>query len=106
MTLTLELSPKQADKYIKETKDLQLIDVRSPGEFKEGYIKNAKLIPVNTLPARLQDIDKKRPVLIYCASGGRSAMALQFLTEQGYDAKHIVGGIYDWYQEGLPIVEG
>jgi len=101
-----ELSAKQAQEYIAKTKDLQLIDVRSAPEFKQGYIKNAKLIPVNTLQARVQDIAKDKPVLLYCASGGRSAMALQFMLSQGFNAKHIAGGIAEWHEAGLSIVRG
>lgn len=99
----LELEPKQAKKYIAGTPDLQLIDVRSADEHKEARIKGSKLISLQTLEARLHEIDKKEPLLIYCHSGGRSSRALGFLHQQGYSqAKHIAGGISTWAGEGLP----
>lgn len=97
-----ELTPQEAQKWLKADPAVQLVDVRTNEEFKEARIANAKLMPLQTLDVRLQDIDKKKPVLIYCASGGRSARALQFLESHGFDAKHMLGGISGWAGAGLP----
>jgi rhodanese-related sulfurtransferase len=106
MNTAAELNPKEAQEYISSTPGLQLIDVRGTDEWADGYIPGAKLIPLHALQARMIELDRDKPVLLYCASGGRSSRALQFLLQQGYQAKHVSGGIYDWYQEGLPVVEG
>jgi rhodanese-related sulfurtransferase len=98
------VSPAQAAALLKDKKDVQLIDVRSPGEYAEGHLANAKLIPVQEIAQRLAEIDKNKPVLLYCRSGHRSGNALKILQGQGYkDAKHIDGGIVAWQAAGLPI---
>jgi rhodanese-related sulfurtransferase len=98
------VSTAQATAMIKDKKDLQLIDVRTPGEYAEGHLAHAKLIPVQELAQRLAEIDKNKPVLLYCRSGHRSGNALKILQGQGYkDTKHIEGGINAWQAAGLPV---
>lgn len=96
--------PTEAAAMIKESKDLQIIDVRTAGEYAEGHLANAKLIPVQELAKRLGEIDKSKPVLLYCRSGHRSGNALKVLQGKGFkDAKHIEGGITAWQAAGLPV---
>jgi len=98
------ISPAEAASWIKEKKNLQLIDVRTAEEYSDGHLAGAKLIPVREIGKRLAEIDKKKPVLLYCRSGHRSGNALKILQEQGYtEAKHIEGGITAWQAAGLPI---
>ena len=73
-----------------------VIDVRSKVEFWLGHLPGAHCVPVDTLPAALDDIpgaSKSARLLVYCASGGRSAMARQILTEAGYTNVVDGGGI-------------
>jgi rhodanese-related sulfurtransferase len=101
-TVPEELDPKQAQVYIRNTPDLQLIDVREADEYREARIAGAKLISLSTLPARLHEIDRNRPILLYCHGGGRSGRALDFLRSQGYpEVRHIAGGIMAWAASGL-----
>ena len=89
---------------IRHKKDIQLIDVRTAGEYAAGHLANAKLIPVQEFAQRLAEIDKNKPVLLYCRSGHRSGNALKILQDKGYkDAKHIEGGIGAWQAAGLPV---
>ena len=98
------ISPTEAASWIKEKKDLQLIDVRTAAEYADGHLANAKLIPVQELAQRLAEIDKSKPVLLYCRSGHRSGNALKILQDKGYkDAKHVEGGINAWQAAGLPV---
>jgi rhodanese-related sulfurtransferase len=102
-----ELSPKKAAQYLKAHPEVQLVDVRQVVEHQEARLAKAKLIPLGTLPARLHELDKDKPVLFYCAAGGRSGQALDFAAQQGFkDAKHIAGGIGAWAEEGLPYQSG
>jgi len=80
-------------------KDVQLIDVRTPAEFKEGYIENAILIDfkAENFKAKVQELDKNKPVYLYCRSGKRSASASTILKDLGF--KEIVdleGGYLAW----------
>lgn len=71
-----------------------LLDVRTPGEFASGHIPNATLVPVQEIEKALAVIgDKDRPVVAYCASGGRSSAATRFLREQGFTRVVNGGGV-------------
>ncbi len=73
-----------------------VIDVRSPGEFTDGAYPGARNIPVNVLPNRLADVGPKdKPVVVYCASGGRSAVAQQILRASGFTDVTNAGGLED-----------
>jgi rhodanese-related sulfurtransferase len=100
------LSPTEAASVIKEKKDLQLIDVRTPSEYADGHLAKAKLIPLQELESRLGEIDKTKPILLYCRSGHRSGNALKILVGKGYaQAKHMEGGINAWQAAGLPVTK-
>jgi rhodanese-related sulfurtransferase len=100
------LSPTQAADWIKETKDLQLIDVRTAAEYADGHVAKAKLIPLQELESRVGEIDKSKPILLYCRSGHRSGNALKILQGKGYtQAKHMEGGINAWQAAGLPVTK-
>lgn len=79
--------------------DYLLLDVRTQGEFDEGNIEGATLIPVSELEERLNEIDefKNLPVLVYCRSGNRSVTASNILLENGFTNVHnLLGGINGW----------
>jgi rhodanese-related sulfurtransferase len=98
------ISAAQAEALIKDKKDLQLIDVRTAGEYAEGHLANSKLIPLQELDQRFAELDKSKPVLLYCRSGHRSGNALKILIGKGFaNAKHIEGGIIAWQAAGLPV---
>jgi rhodanese-related sulfurtransferase len=83
-----------------------LIDVRQPDEYTSGHARNAVLIPLNEVPERVAEIPTDREVLLICRSGGRSAMATEFLIERGVNAVNIAGGTLAWIDAGLDVVLG
>lgn len=110
MVLFLGLSCQAQDsKVISQTefkkgiqnKDAQLIDVRSPEEFKSGHIKNAKNIDYNgaNFKTQMAKLDKTKPVYVYCAAGGRSAKAAKVLTELGFKKVYDLKGGYGSWNE-------
>ena len=66
--------------------DSVIVDVRSPGEFQMGHVQGALLLPLSDLMggAALPVEDKDTPIVVYCASGGRSSMAQALLAQMGY----------------------
>ncbi len=66
--------------------DSVIVDVRSPGEFQMGHVQGALLLPLSDLMggAALPVEDKNTPIVVYCASGGRSSMAQALLAQMGY----------------------
>lgn len=78
--------------------NVRIVNVRTPQETRSGIIAGAQLIPVDEIESRVREIPKDgKPVLIYCAAGGRSAAACEFLSQQGYDNLYnLVGGYGTW----------
>jgi rhodanese-related sulfurtransferase len=89
-----------------EMDDVQLVDVRTPEEYKEGYIDKSQNIDFQS-PTFLEDIsklDKSKPVLVYCRSGGRSARCAEKLKEAGFIKIYdLEGGISKWKHEGFDV---
>ena len=83
--------------------EIQLIDVRQPDEHEAGRIAGDRLIELAQLAAHLDTIDRGRPVVFYCRSGSRSAMATEAFRGAGFDAHNMVGGLLDWAAAGLPL---
>ena len=75
----------------------KLVDVRSPGEFAGGHLDGAVNIPVDQLGARLGALwAKDKPIIVYCASGARSAMAKRTLQGKGYASVRNLGPMSNW----------
>jgi len=82
---------------------IQLIDVREDYEHEAGRIAGGRLIGLAELAAAAETIDRDRPVVFYCRSGSRSAMATEAFRGAGYDAHNLTGGLQDWAAEGFPL---
>jgi len=98
---TREVSREEARKLIDD--GAQLIDVRADHEWEVGRIAGASHVPLPELPQRLGEIDKDRPVVVYCRGGNRSSMATEALTDAGYDAVKLSEGIVGWSEDELPL---
>lgn len=72
-------------KRLLKQDNIFLVDVREPSEYASGHIDDAINIPLRTLAQNLDKIPKKQPVVVYCSSGYRSAMAVMSLHLLGYD---------------------
>ena len=83
-----------------------VIDVREPEEYLEGHVPGAPLIPLGTLPGRLDEVPADGQVLVICKSGGRSAHAVEQLRSAGIDAVNIAGGTMAWINAGQRVVTG
>ena len=99
------ISAEQMLELVK-LEEVQLIDVRTPGEFAEGHIENAKNIDFYSANFDLQidALDKSIPVILYCKSGGRSAKCVSKLNLKGFKVIYdLQGGINHWGFEGRQI---
>ncbi len=110
-----EVTPEELEAMIGNTEDLLILDVRESSEHEQGHIRNAMLVPRGILEAAAdKDYPKhqptlvaarKRPVAVYCATGGRSAMAAATLKQMGFEnVVSLAGGITRWQQEDRPLV--
>jgi rhodanese-related sulfurtransferase len=96
-----EISREEAQKMIAA--GAQLVDVRADHEWDAGHIAGATHVPLDELAGRSGEIDRERPVVVYCRGGNRSTMAAAALAEAGYEAAKLAEGIVGWSEAGLPI---
>ncbi len=93
------VSAEEAYKLINENKDLVILDVRTKEEYEDGHIPGARLMPVQVLSSKIDELDeyKDKPVLVYCASGGRSPRAVDTLESNDFtNLYHLHRGISSW----------
>jgi rhodanese-related sulfurtransferase len=98
---TREVSREEAQKLVEE--GAQLVDVRADHEWEAGRIAGAKHVPLAELDERTGELDKDRPVVLYCRGGTRSTMATDALAEAGFEAAKLTEGIVGWDEDGLPL---
>ena len=96
-----EVSREEARKMVAD--GAQIVDVRADHEWEVGRIAGATHVPLPQLPERLGEIDKDRPVVLYCRGGNRSSMAAAALADAGYDAVKLTEGIVGWAEDDLPL---
>lgn len=100
----LEIEPQALEERLQQ---LQVIDVRAPDEYEGplGHIANARLIPLDRLGERADEIDHARPVVTVCRAGGRSAQATVILHKAGFtEVANLAGGMLRWRAEGHPVI--
>jgi len=94
-------------KIMKQTPEIYLLDVRTPGEYQQKRIKGGHLIPIDQLQNRINEIPKNRPIIVYCETGVRSALVGRYLDQLGYQSVYNLGqGIMGWQVRGYPIESG
>lgn len=84
--------------------DAPLLDVRENEEWNAGHAPAATHIALGELPNRLGDVSKEEPLYVVCRSGGRSARAVAYLRETGFDAVNVEGGMQAWGATGKEMV--
>jgi rhodanese-related sulfurtransferase len=98
----MEFTPHEVAE-LHQRGEIQLIDVRQPEEHQAGRIAGGRLVELAQLPAEVETIDRERPVVFYCRSGSRSAMATHAFRGAGFDAYNLAGGLLEWHAAGLPL---
>jgi rhodanese-related sulfurtransferase len=83
-----------------------LIDVREPEEYTDAHVPGAVLVPLATVPERLDDVPTEGPVYVICAKGARSLRAAEFYRSQGIEAVNVAGGTTAWIEAGEPTSTG
>ncbi len=96
------ITVKDLQVILKNDKNIQLVDVRTPAEWEKGTIENAIEINVTTddfKNSALAKLDKSKPVYVYCRSGGRSVIASEILLKEGFLPYNVLGGYMKWEKE-------
>lgn len=101
-----KIGPDKFEKGIAKP-GIQILDVRTPGEYNNGHIKNSLLADWTNRQQfndRIQYVDKNKPVYIYCQVGGRSTAAASWMRQNGFaDVLELNGGFNEWKKESKPV---
>jgi rhodanese-related sulfurtransferase len=84
-----------------------ILDVRTPGEFAEGYIEGARMIDFQggSFETEIEALDKNATYAVYCRSGNRSGQAVKIMQDAGFlNLFNLEGGVIDWANQGMPLV--
>ena len=87
------ISMKQLEIELTRGTTMTLLDVRTSEEYRAGALQGAVNIPLEDLENRIRDVDKGRPVYVYCGHGNKSLQAARFLDQMGYQVISCAGGL-------------
>lgn len=95
-------APKFAEWVKEENHEMRVLDVRQMEEIAMGTVPKAEALPLHTLPAKVQDLNREEKIVMVCRSGARSAQACMFLQQQGFsNVYNLRGGMIGWVQNGF-----
>jgi rhodanese-related sulfurtransferase len=97
------VSPSELAAVLAADPSITLIDVRNPDEYAGGHVPGAELMPMHTVPVRVQDLPRHAPIYVVCHSGGRSMQVCAWLDNHGYDVVNVDGGTGAWALGGHPL---
>jgi rhodanese-related sulfurtransferase len=105
------ISPKELEELRRQGKPVDLIDVRTPVEFREVHAEVARLVPLDSLdPKAVMDArggSGEEPLYVICRTGNRAKMACERFHSAGFsNVVNVEGGTIAWEQSGLPVVRG
>lgn len=106
-TNTQVLSPTKFSENLKSADNATVLDVRTPGEFADGFIENAINIDYNGAEFKdeISKLDKDKTYYVYCLSGKRSESAASYMLSNGFkNVINLEGGILAWQASNLPLV--
>lgn len=92
-----------SDQVHSSGKGICIIDVRTPSEWNAGHIKEAQHIELTALAYNIHKLPVNTPIFTICGSGYRGSVAATYLTQQGFAAVNVAGGMEAWKRAGLPI---
>ena len=96
-----DLSPARVAELLRD--GAQGVDVREQYERDAGHIADTVHIELDQLAASADTLDRERPLVFYCRTGSRSALAAQAFAAAGFEAHNLDGGLHAWVKDGLPI---
>ena len=104
------ISPKQLQDLVQAGDPVELIDVRTPIEFREVHVTFARNIPLDQLDPKQLTVGRtgsQKPVYVICRSGSRGKQACEKIVAHGFsNVVNVEGGTMAWDQAGLPVVRG
>jgi len=105
-TIAKNISTSEFQKMIKSKEGVVILDVRTLEEVATGVIEGSTHLDIysTNFKSTLEGMDKDKPVMVYCAVGGRSGQAMQMIKKMGFkEVYNLSGGIRAWQSEGKPV---
>ncbi len=90
--------------FLTESTNVQIIDVRSVGEYRAGHIPGSIHIPYEEIQSRLEDVTGDRPAVLVCQSGTRANIACDLIIQSRSNATVLMGGFAEWCKAKYPVV--
>ena len=101
---TVAVRERRPTEVSGELESYSIIDVREPWEYEQGRLPGSKLIPLASLPAAIDGLDRDASYLMTCQSGSRSGIAARMLAARGFtDVSNLSGGMMFWQRSRLPV---
>lgn len=94
------------EEFAAAQEDGTTVDVRERGEYAQGHVPGAVLVPMSQLASRLGELDRSSRIHVICASGNRSKAMTDLLVTQGFDAVSVAGGTQAWIASGRAVGVG
>ena len=94
----IDITTEELKQKLDNKEDFVFLDVREQSEY-DNFNLGARLIPLNTLPGALNDLEpfKEKEIIIHCRSGARSGNAKNYLAQMGYkNVRNLLGGVLRW----------
>lgn len=99
-----DITSREAKALLEKNRNIYLLDVRTPQEYKQAKLAGSVLIPIDEFERRVKEVPRNRPVLVYCAVGSRSRPVASYLARLGNkEVYNMSDGIVGWYRNGFPI---
>lgn len=103
--MVTSLSPREAQALIAST-EVDIVDVREPGEWSTGHLPGARLVPLAELRSNPKEALRRDGVIFVCAAGVRSQTAARLAEQLGFSVLYsLTGGTRSWVNAGLPLVQ-
>lgn len=99
-----EISVEELAERLQE--GARLIDVREPVEFDEAHVPGAVLVPLGSVPDRVDAFRGDGPTFVICRSGARSMRACEFVSAEGVEVVNVAGGTLAWLESGREYATG
>jgi len=102
----LVINALELNEKLKDGKRPLVLDVRQPEEYRSGHIPGAKLIPLGELSRRVKELSRDKEIVCVCASGNRSSSAVRILSNAGFNAINMKGGMFSWGRASFQVKKG
>jgi hydroxyacylglutathione hydrolase len=98
-----QMSIQELNQRMKSPDDLVILDVRQPMEWDHGHLRNSRYLFLPEIPRRMKELDRARPLAMFCGTGYRASIAASLLKRAGFDVSNVPGAFTAWLAAGYDV---